>query len=108
MNSTIGIETTQRNFANVLMTLHNTNKTDNIEEFGLLMLMTGSIMGDLELVSTAIENYPESADPNRPATPKIMSILSQLKLLDLQPSSQPRDSRPEPPTSIRDVNIQDN
>lgn len=99
MSTTTIIERAHRNFANVLMTLHNTNKTDNIEDFGLLMLMTGSIMGDLELVSTAIENYPESANPNRPATPKIMSILSQLQLIDLEISQ-----RPESPTSVNEIN----
>ena len=98
--STPDFNRAQRNFANLLMTLHNTNKTDNIEDFGLLMLMTGSIMGDLELVSTAMENYPESADPNRPATPKILSILSQLKLIDLEILP-----RPESPTSVNQIII---
>lgn len=100
MSTTNIIERAHRNFANTLMTLHNTNKTDNIEDFGLLMLMTGSIMGDLELVSTAMENYPESADPNRPATPKILSILSQLKLIDLEILP-----RPESPTSVNQIII---
>ena len=100
MSYTNGIERVQRNFAKMLMTLHNTNKTDNIEDFGLLMLMTGCIVGDLELVSTAMENYPESADPNRPATPKILSILSQLKLIDLEILP-----RPESPTSVNQIII---
>ena len=108
MSSTTEIERVQRNFAKMLMTLHNTKKTDDIQDFGLLMLMTGSILGDLDLVSTAMDNYPESADPLRPATPKILRVLSQLKLIDLQPSSQPQHSRPESPTSIRQINILDN
>mgnify|MGYP001470961847 FL=1 len=101
MSSTRIIETAQRNFAKMLMTLHNTNKTDEIQDFGLLMLMTGSIMGDLDLVSTAMDNYPESADPLRPATPKIRSILYQLKLIDLEIQQQLPDS----PRDIREVNI---
>tara|TARA_A100001015_G_C14637800_1_gene574224 strand:+ start:319 stop:645 length:327 start_codon:yes stop_codon:yes gene_type:complete len=108
MSSITEIERVQRNFAKMLITLHNTNKTDEIQDFGLLMLMTGSIMGDLDLVSTAMDNYPESADPLRPATPKIISILSQLKLLDFQPSTQLETNRPESPTSITEINIQDN
>ena len=108
MSSRTEIERVQRNFAKMLMTLHNTEKTDDIQDFGLLMLITGSIMGDLDLVSTAMDKYPESADPLRPATPKILSVLSQLKLIDLQPSSQPEHSRAESPTSIRQINIQDN
>ena len=101
MSSTRIIETAQRNFAKMLMTLHNTNKTDEIQDFGLLMLMTGSIMGDLDLVSTAMDNYPESADPLRPATPKIMRILYQLKLIDLDI----RQPSPDSPRDIREVNI---
>ena len=100
MNTTTLIERAQRNFANMLMTLHNTNKTDDMEDFGLLMLTTGCIMGDLNLVSTAMENYPESADPNKPITPKIMSILSQLKLIELE--ILPRS---ESPTSVDEINI---
>lgn len=106
MSSTTEIERVQRNFAKMLMTLHNTKKTDDIQDFGLLMLMTGSIMGDLDLVSTAVDNYPESADLLRPATPKILSVLSQLKLIHFQPSTQPETNRPESPTSVREINIQ--
>ena len=104
MSSTSVMETAQRNFANMLMTLHNTNNTDEIQDFGLLMLMTGSIMGDLDLVSTAMNNYPESADPLRPATPKIMRILYQLKLIDLDIQQQPPDS----PRDVREINIDTN
>jgi len=103
MSTASTVETAQRNFANMLMILHNTNKSEDIEDFGLLMLIMGSIMGDLDLVSTALDNYPESADPLQPATPKIMSILSQLKLIDLEVLP-----RPESPTSISDIIISDN
>ena len=105
MENNIDYLTIQRKFANMLMTLHNTNKTDAIEDFGLLMLMVGSILGDLDMVAIALDEYPESADPNKPATPKILSILSQLKLIDLEISRQPR---PESPTSITEVVISNN
>ena len=108
MSAITNIEIAQRNFANMLMTLHNTNKTDTIQDFGLLMLITGSIMGDVDLVSTAMDNYPESAHPLRPATPAILRILSQLKLIDLEPSSQLQHNLPESPTSIKEINIQPN
>ena len=98
MENHINYSTAQRNFANVLMTLHNTNKTDGMEDFGLLMLTTGCVIGDLNLVSTAMENYPESADPNRPITPKIMNILSQLKLIELEILQ-----RPESPTGVDEI-----
>ena len=57
MSYTTNIEKFQRNFAKMLLTLHNTNKSVEIQDFGLLMLMTGSIMGDLDLVSPLKDNY---------------------------------------------------
>ena len=95
----------QRKFLDVLMKLHNTNKTDDIPDFGLLLLIVGTIMDDVEVVSTAMTHYPESADPLAPATPRILTILRQFHFID----SVPRENnRPDSPTSIRDVNINTN
>ena len=105
MDSNIDHLSVQRKFANMLITLHNTNKTDDIKDFGLLMLMVGSILGDLDIVEIALDKYPESADPHKPATPNILRILSQLKFIDLEISAQPT---PQSPTSITDIIVSDN
>ena len=69
-------------------------------------------INDVRLLYKAVEfyldNYPESAHPLRPATPAILRILSQLKLIDLEPSSQLQHNLPESPTSIKEINIQPN
>lgn len=96
------INEVQRKFLDILIKLHNTNKTDNIPDFGLLLLIIGSIMGDINAVSLAMTNYPENANPATQATPRILTILRQFHYIE---SVRMENNRPDSPTSIRDVNI---